>query len=90
MGPDPDTWPGTTRLETGYSDGKLIEGFDAHGGVFQRGSDSWNQMFQVFTGGTITTYGANEPHQTYVSSIYGGGVWVDNPDYHPPRQVDIP
>lgn len=91
LGPDPDTWPGTTRLETGYyADGSKVEGFDAHGGVFKKGSDSWRQMYEVMTGGTVTTYGANVPKQIYIAGGGGAGVWVDNPDYHPAQEVDIP
>lgn len=91
LGPDPDTWPGTTRLETGnYADGSQVKGFGAHGGVFKQGSDSWQQMYEVMTGGTVTTYGANEPKQIYIAGGGGYGMWVDNPDYKPAQKVDIP
>lgn len=93
-GADPDTFPDTTRLETGYyADHKtLIEGGDAHGGVFKLHSDAWDQMYQVFTGGVITTYGAHEPPQIYIADPtgYGPGMYVDNPAYAPPTQKDIP
>lgn len=53
-GRNPDHMDGVTLLDTGYyADGTLIQGLDAHGGVFREGSDSWRNMYQVFVGGEI-------------------------------------
>ena len=90
-GADPDTFAGTIRLETGYyADGSLVEGTDAHSGVFKPNSDSWAQINEVFNGGVVTTYGANEDPRILVTDGWGGAYWVDNPDYAPATHVDIP
>jgi len=86
LGADPDTFPGTTRLNTGfYEDGTWVHGSDAHGGVFTYGSDSWRNMYEVFTGGTVDLY---VPPETYVDP-YSGTVTESPPDT-PPEEMDIP
>ena len=53
-GGDPNTMKGVTQISTGYySDGSLVYGQGAHGGVFDSGSDSRYQIFQVITGGSV-------------------------------------
>jgi hypothetical protein len=66
-GADPDELEGLIQLHTGaYPDGYeqdgvdksgvAIEGWSAHSNVFIPGSDSWNNMYNVFTGGMVTPY----------------------------------
>ena len=70
-GADPDTFDGTTRLHTGNRvDGSLNTGFDSHTGVFQRNSDAWRNMYEVFTGGVVETYRSPDYH--YPRSTFGG------------------
>lgn len=53
-GANPDSFPGVVSLTTGrYADGGQIWGLPAHSGVFDVGSDSWENLYQVFTGGTV-------------------------------------
>jgi hypothetical protein len=54
LGPDPDTFHDAVVLQTGRDGDKPIEGFSSHGGVFATGSDAWNNMLAVITGGTAT------------------------------------
>jgi hypothetical protein len=72
-GADPDHLAGVTQLHTGafpegyVQDGVdksdvVIEGWAAHSNVFVPGSDAWNNMYNVFTGGMVTPYIA--PNQT--------------------------
>src|SRR6266702_3488217 len=54
-GADPNTFPGTVDLTTGnYANGQPITGLAAHNGVLTTGSDSWKNMYGVFTGGPVT------------------------------------
>lgn len=54
-GADPNTFPGVTDLATGnYPNGQPITGLAAHNGVFTTGSDAWQNMYGVFTGGPVT------------------------------------
>ncbi len=61
-GADPDEFDGITRLHTGYyrnDDGSragVILGGDAHSGVYDEHSDSWEQLYRVYTGGVVETY----------------------------------
>lgn len=56
-GADPDSFDGTVRLHTGNKvDGSLNTGVGSHTSVFQEHSDAWQNMFEVFTGGTVETY----------------------------------
>lgn len=87
-GADPDTFDGTTRLHTGNRvDGEPNTGTDSHTQVFEMNSDAWNNMFEVFTGGTVETY--RSPH--YDHHYYPGGVssvqdgWNDDGE-----RIDIP
>jgi hypothetical protein len=44
-----------TPLTTGnYANGQPIYGIAAHNGVLTPGSDSWRNMYGVFTGGPVT------------------------------------
>ncbi|HEY0808348.1 MAG TPA: alpha/beta hydrolase [Pseudonocardiaceae bacterium] len=55
-GADPNTFPGVTDLTTGnYPNGQPIYGLAAHNGVLTPGSDSWRNMYGVFTGGPVST-----------------------------------
>jgi hypothetical protein len=57
-GADPDTFEGTVPLAAGnYADGATpIAGpLKSHSGVFKERSDAFWNMFEVFTGGTVTT-----------------------------------
>lgn len=85
-GADPDTFPDTTRLDTGnFEDGSLIDGaFDSHSDVFTRRSDAWHNMYDVFTGGEVRLYRPPE----LVTSGYGPPVQVPYTD--PAEEVDIP
>ncbi len=88
-GADPDTFPGTVRLETGYyADGEWIEGSDAHGGVFQLNSDAWQNMYEVFTGGEVVLYAP--PETTTYPSVFGPPVVVVEPNTDPRETLDIP
>jgi hypothetical protein len=85
-GADPDTFPGTVRLETGYyADGEWIEGSDAHSGVFQQGSDAWHNMYEVFTGGEVTLYA---PPDIYLPP--GSQTPIIQPNTDPRDTLDIP
>ena len=87
-GADPDDFAGTTRLHTGdKTDGTPNTGIGSHTTVFQHGSDAWENMFAVFTGGTVETYPS--PHYEHVSTgrnvhSYQDG-WNDDGE-----RVDIP
>jgi hypothetical protein len=75
-GADPDDFAGTTRLDTGDQvDGSPNTGVGSHTRVFQRNSDAWRNMYEVFTGGTVETY--RSPHYRYVSTTYGGYTFQD-------------
>lgn len=87
-GADPDTFTGTVRLDTGDKvDGTPNTGLGSHTNVFERESDAWQNMFEVFTGGTVETY--RTPHYEYIASPYGGSSyqngWNDDGE-----SVDIP
>lgn len=57
-GADPDRFPGVTELETGRdAAGNLQWGLDSHSGVLKPGSDSWNNIYGVITGGPVTQEG---------------------------------
>jgi hypothetical protein len=61
-GADPDTFPGVTQLETGRdAAGAQQWGYDSHSGVLKPGSDSWNNIYGVITGGPVTTDGTFQP-----------------------------
>lgn len=87
-GADPDDFDGTTRLDTGdKTDGTPNTGLGSHSAVFENGSDAWNNMYEVFSGGTVQTY--RSPHYEYVSTgrtvtSYQDG-WNDDGE-----RVDIP
>lgn len=92
-GADPNNFDGTLRLETGnYADGTPIDGIGAsHSGVFKAHSDAWNNMYEVLTGGTVTTYDPREVDN--VVSPYGPGsfnVGDRVPDMGSSETVDIP
>jgi hypothetical protein len=75
-GADPDEFEGTTRLDTGNKvDGSPNTGVSSHTTVFEVGSDAWNNMYEVFTGGTVETY--RSPHYEYVGSTYGVSSYQD-------------
>ncbi|MFD9891889.1 alpha/beta hydrolase [Amycolatopsis sp. NPDC059027] len=60
-GADPDTFPGVTDLETGRgANGELLWGVSAHNDVLKPGSDSWSNIYDVITGGTVTPEGSLE------------------------------
>lgn len=71
-GADPDTFDGTVRLHSGdKADGSLNTGVGAHTSVFEEGSDAWQNMYEVFTGGSVETY--RSPDYYYPPpSGYGG------------------
>lgn len=84
-GADPDEMRGVTRLATGRDvDGSIMEGPSSHGGVFNERSDSWKNMYEVFTGGSVAV---RPPDETVV--LPRGGV-VTVPSSAPPQIVDIP
>lgn len=85
-GADPDTFPGTLRLDTGnFADGSLIDGtFASHSDVFTRHSDAWENMYEVFVGGEVRRYRPAE----YYTSPHGHVVQV--PYTEPAEEVDIP
>ena len=61
-GADPNTFPGVTDLTTGnYANGQPITGLAAHNGVLTPGSDSWRNMYGVFTGGPVTVKPPDPP-----------------------------
>ncbi|MEC3978341.1 alpha/beta hydrolase [Amycolatopsis sp. H20-H5] len=61
-GADPDTFPGVTQLETGRdASGAQQWGYESHSGVLKPGSDSWNNIYQVITGGATTPEGSFQP-----------------------------
>ncbi len=75
-GADPDTFEGTTRLDTGDKvDGTPNIGVNSHTDVFEVQSDAWRNMYEVFTGGTVETY--RSPHYEYVRSTYGVSSYQD-------------
>lgn len=75
-GADPDTFEGTTRLDTGDKvDGTPNTGVNSHTDVFEVQSDAWRNMYEVFTGGTVETY--RSPHYEYVRSTYGVSSYQD-------------
>lgn len=75
-GADPDEFEGTTRLHTGDKvDGSPNTGLNSHTTVFEVGSDAWQNMYGVFTGGTVETY--RSPHYEYVRSTYGVSSYQD-------------
>lgn len=87
-GADPDTFEGTTRLHTGDRvDGSPNTGLDSHTLVFEKNSDAWDNMYEVFTGGEVETY--RSPH--YEHHAHPGGVtsvqdgWNDDGE-----MIDIP
>ncbi|WP_328607633.1 alpha/beta hydrolase family protein [Amycolatopsis sp. NBC_00345] len=54
-GADPDTFPGVTDLATGHdAAGDTQWGLSAHSGVLKPGSDSWENIYGVLTGGQLT------------------------------------
>ncbi|WP_020657674.1 alpha/beta hydrolase [Amycolatopsis benzoatilytica] len=54
-GADPDTFPGVTELATGRdASGDLQWGLTSHSGVLKPGSDSWENIYGVLTGGHVT------------------------------------
>ncbi|MFD2473815.1 alpha/beta hydrolase [Amycolatopsis silviterrae] len=54
-GADPDTFPGVTELTTGRdADGDVQWGLSSHSGVLKPGSDSWENIYGVLTGGHVT------------------------------------
>ncbi|MDT8914366.1 alpha/beta hydrolase [Amycolatopsis sp. PS_44_ISF1] len=54
-GADPDTFPGVTDLATGRdAAGETQWGLSAHSGVLKPGSDSWENIYGVLTGGHLT------------------------------------
>jgi hypothetical protein len=85
-GANPDTFPGTTRLASGrYADGSPIDGpLAAHGGVLTWRSDSWQNIYEVLTGGQAST---PMPDQTRPGPR-GQSIHVPNYDLGP--KVDIP
>lgn len=87
-GADPDTFPGVTRLETGVgTDGTLLQGASAHGGVFEVNSTSWKNMLAVMTGGEVTLYADPE----FITTPSGVVVDypMDNRGFQPERS-DVP
>ncbi len=87
-GADPDEFEGTTRLHTGDKvDGTPNTGVGSHTTVFEVGSDAWQNMYGVFTGGTVETY--RSPHYEQVYSTYGSSSYQDgwNDDG---ERIDIP
>ena len=87
-GADPDEFEGTTRLHTGdTTDGKPNTGLDSHTRVFQKGSHAWENMYEVFTGGTVETY--RSPHYEHVYTGHGTASYQDgwNDDG---ERIDIP
>ena len=83
-GADPDLMEGVTRLYTGnYEDGTPVEGTSAHGGVFNARSDSWKNMYEVFTGGTVQV----RPPDTVTNTRYGP---ITAPSTAAPTPLDIP
>ncbi|MGW7537296.1 alpha/beta hydrolase [Amycolatopsis sp. NPDC054798] len=54
-GADPDTFPGVTELTTGRdAAGNVQWGLSSHSGVLKPGSDSWENIYGVLTGGHVT------------------------------------
>ncbi|MFC3514600.1 alpha/beta hydrolase [Amycolatopsis halotolerans] len=54
-GADPDTFPGVTELTTGRdAAGDVQWGLSSHSGVLKPGSDSWENIYGVLTGGHVT------------------------------------
>ena len=87
-GADPDDFAGTTRLHTGDRvDGRPNTGLDSHTRVFERDSDAWTNMFEVFRGGTIETY--RSPNYEHVVTGRGTATYQDgwNDDG---ERIDIP
>ena len=83
-GANPDSMDGVIRLATGnYADGTRVDGVASHSGVFAVGSDSWQNMYEVFTGGVIAVY---TPPVYDASTPWG----VLNGQDQPPTSKDIP
>ncbi|MCU1683760.1 MAG: hypothetical protein JWQ81_4499 [Amycolatopsis sp.] len=73
-GADPDTFPGVTDLETGRgADGNLLWGLSAHDDVLKPGSDSWNNIYGVMTGGPTTPAGSVVPHTLGEAAVEAAG-----------------
>jgi len=88
-GADPDDFAGTVRLHTGDRvDGTHLTGLDAHTDVFQRDSDAWRNMYEVFTGGVVETY--RSPHYEYLTTPDGGVVRVHDGWNDDGERIDIP
>lgn len=82
-GADPNTFDGTTRLDTGNDqEGEPLHGTDAHVYVFKRHSDAWESQFDAITGnvssggeyeapgvGEVTGMAVNDAAETYADSI---------------------
>ncbi len=87
-GADPDTFDGTTRLHTGNRvDGEPNTGIDSHTQVFEKNSDAWRNMVEVFNGGEVQTY--RSPHYEHVYTGRGTVTYQDgwNDDG---ERIDIP
>lgn len=87
-GADPDDFPGTVRLHTGDKVGGTPNtGVGSHTSVFQEGSDAWQNMYAVFTGGKVETY--RSPNYEHVFTGRGVATYQDgwNDDG---EKVDIP
>lgn len=73
-GADPDTFPGVTDLETGRgADGGLLWGLSSHDDVLKPGSDSWNNIYGVLTGGPTTPAGSVVTHTLGESAVEAAG-----------------
>lgn len=85
-GADPDTFDGNVRLATGReADGRPIEGLKhAHSAVFEPRSAPWRNLYEVFTGGTVTTF---DPAAATV--LQGDMVWIDEDSGRGKQEVDI-
>ncbi|WP_037363350.1 alpha/beta hydrolase [Amycolatopsis orientalis] len=61
-GADPDIFPGVTELATGRdAAGNVQWGLSSHSGVLKPGSDSWENIYGVLTGGHVTEAPAPVP-----------------------------
>lgn len=91
-GADPDELGGVVRLETGRADhhdtsSPLLQGLPSHSDVLNKGSTSWINMYNVFTGGEVMLYA--EPR--LVDGVWTPGGYVEeyelpmtDPTYVPP------
>lgn len=88
---DPDTAAGFHRLETGrfqvsgdyrgnrMEAGQRLEGVLSHDYVIRPGTDSWDNIIGVVTGGEVIPYQTQVESQWFADPYSGWGTWIDLP-----------